>query len=159
MAEHPGRLKELVRGFSTRLSTKIPGIKQQPFRKVDLPRVQIISSIKATQAAVQKIARIEGISEDAAAKRLRSIGSEIASAKAKLSGILRGLEAGGKTQPITVGSVVRRLTGGPKTRLQTISPEIARLVAQQQTKVLGATIRVVFPRKTSPRTPDRALRR
>ena len=77
MAEHPGRLKELVRGFSTRLSTKIPGIKQQPFRKVDLPRVQIISSIKATQAVVQKIARIEGISEDAAAKRLRSIGSEI----------------------------------------------------------------------------------
>ena len=64
MAKHKdgAALKELVRGFSTRVSTRIPGIKQQPFRQVKMPRVQVISRIKATQAAVAKIARIEGIS-------------------------------------------------------------------------------------------------
>ena len=158
-------LKELVRGFATRTSTRIPGIRQQPFRQVKLPRAQVISSIKATQAAVQKIMRIEGISGDAAAKRLRSVAGEIKSARARLGGILSGLEAKGrgKSQPLTTTSVVRMLTSNrPRTGLKTISRGVAQLVASQQVKVTRAKIRVVRAQsglQGSRRTPDRFLRR
>ena len=149
MAKHPGfHLKELVRGFSTRVSTRTPGVKQAPFRQVKLPKAQVISSIQATQKAVEKIMRIEGISGDAAAQRLRDVAKEIKSARAQLGGLLSGMEAAGKTQPITVGTVVRKLTSNrPKTRLPQISTEVARMVATQQTKVLGATIRVFASRQ------------
>ena len=165
MAGHPGQLKELVKGFSTRVSTRIPGIKQQPFRQVKLPRVQVIASIKATQKAVEKIAQIEGISGGEAAVRLRSVAAEIESARARLSGILSGLEAKGrgKTQPLTTTAVVRRLTSNrPRTRLKPISREVAQLVAEQQVKVTRAKVRVVRAQsglRGSLRTPDRALRR
>ncbi len=161
MAKHPGQLKELVRGFATRTTTRRVGTKQPPFRQVKLPRAQVISSIKATQAAVQKIARIEGISSDAAAKRLRTIGAEIKTARARLSGILSGAEARGlgKARPLTTTAVVRRLTG--KAGGKPISREIAQLVAGQQTRVKGAKVRVIRAQsglQGSRRTPDRFLR-
>lgn len=158
-------LKELVRGFSTRTTTRRVGTKQPPFRQVKLPRVQVISRIKATQRAVQAIARAEGISADAAAVRLRATASEIKSARARLSGILKGVEARGrgKTQPLTTTSVVRMLTiNRPRTRMKPISRGVATLVAEQQTRVKGARVRVIRAQsglQGSRRTPDRFLRR